>query len=107
METKLILSLEKEDIEKAEVFAKQNGESLSKMVENYLKSLKPNSPTAQTKPNSSFVGLPVTIKSDKDLGKVEIKPESKFSELAGVLKVSENFDYKKIYEEELMKRYDI
>ncbi|HEA29301.1 MAG TPA: hypothetical protein ENH91_04795 [Leeuwenhoekiella sp.] len=107
METKLILSLEKEDIEKAEVFAKQNGESLSKMVENYLKNLNPKSSKTQSTPDTGATSFPVIEKNNKGFDKIEIKTESKFSELAGVLKVGDDFDYKKIYEEELLKKYDI
>ena len=39
MNTKLTLSLEKEVIEKAKIYAKGTGRSLSEMVENYFRNL--------------------------------------------------------------------
>ena len=39
MNTKLTLSLEKEVIEKAKIYAKGTGRSLSEMVENYFKNI--------------------------------------------------------------------
>jgi hypothetical protein len=39
MDTKLTLTIEQSVIEKAKVYAKQKGQSLSDMVENYLRSV--------------------------------------------------------------------
>ena len=39
MATKLTLTVEKQVIESAKVYAKQNGRSLSALIENYLKAL--------------------------------------------------------------------
>ena len=39
MTTKLTLTVEKDIIESAKVYAKQNGRSLSALIENYLKAL--------------------------------------------------------------------
>lgn len=82
MNTKLTLTLEKEVIEVAKNFAKEKGQSLSELVENYFKFLTKNS-TLKTKPELS----------------------SRVKSLKGILKVSEDFDYKKILEEEIIKKH--
>ena len=47
MDTKLTLTIEQSVIEKAKVYAKQKGQSLSDMVENYLRSV-----THSTRPDT-------------------------------------------------------
>ena len=59
MNTKLTLSLEEEIIIKAKVFAKENGKSLSQLIENYLSALVNHS--------SQVVEEPSVLYSFKDL----------------------------------------
>ncbi|MFN4198597.1 MAG: DUF6364 family protein [Flavobacterium sp.] len=88
MNTKLTLSLDKEVIEKAKIYAKGTGRSLSEMVENYFISLveKPN------KKNDS-------IKDD------EIDPQLK--KLVGIIQLPPDFDIKKAKEEYYKEKYGI
>lgn len=81
MNTKLTLTLEKEVIEVAKKYAKEKGHSLSELVENYFKLLTKDSKTEM----------------------VELSPKVK--SLKGILKVDENFDYKEILEEEIIKKH--
>ncbi|ELR72637.1 hypothetical protein C900_01016 [Fulvivirga imtechensis AK7] len=83
MNTKLTLTLEKEVIEKAKKYAAEKGRSLSELVENY------------------FQFLTETPEQEK-----EIKLSPKVSKLRGVLKVNSDFDYKKVLEEELLKKFN-
>jgi len=81
MKTKHTLTIEKEIIEQAKVYAKDKGQSLSDLVENYFK----------------------LITKDK----LKIKPNQlspRVKRLRGILKVDNNFDYKKILTEELSKK---
>jgi hypothetical protein len=82
MNTKLTLTIEKEVIEIAKKYAKEKGQSLSEMVENYFKF--------------------VTVKRIKTKEK-ELSP--KVRKLRGILKVNKDFDYKEILTEELSKKY--
>lgn len=84
MNTKLTLTIEKEVIEVAKVYAKEKGQSLSEMVENYFK----------------FVTL-----SRNKIKEKQLSPNVR--KLRGILKVEEGFDYKKILTEELSKKYGI
>jgi len=84
MNTKLTLTIEKEVIEEAKDYAKEKGQSLSDLVENYLKLL-----TKETR----------KIKSEN------LSP--RVSRLRGILKVDKDFDYKKVLEEEIAKKYDV
>ena len=84
MNTKLTLTLKKEVIDQAKKYASEKGRSLSEMVENYFKYL------------------------------TEIKPEKKAEELSprvkklrGIVKVKSDFDYKKILDEERIKKYEL
>jgi hypothetical protein len=79
MDTKLTLRLESEVIEKAKVYAKQNKTSLSKMIENYLRSL--------TDTTDEPVKVTPLVKS-----------------LTGVIKLDEN-DYKRDYTNFLSEKY--
>lgn len=82
MNTKLTLTIEKEVIETAKAFAKEKGQSLSEIVENYFKI--------------------ITIEKRKIYPK-QLTPRIK--RLRGILK-DENIDYKQILEEELNTKYD-
>lgn len=84
MNTKLTLTIEKEVIEIAKKYAKEKGQSLSEMVENYFKF--------------------VTVDRIKIKGN-QLSP--KVRKLRGILKTDENFDYKQILTEELSKKYGI
>lgn len=84
MNTKLTLTLEKEVIEIAKEYAKEKGQSLSEMVENYFKL--------------------VTV-NRKKLNKKQLSP--KVRKLRGILKTEDNLDYKQILTEELSKKYGI
>ena len=84
MKTTLILTIEKEVNEIAKEYAKENGLSLSEMVENYLKY--------------------VTVKRPKIKDK-QLSP--KVRKLRGIIKVDDNFDYRKILTEGLSKKYEV
>lgn len=84
MNTKLTLTIEKEIIEIAKEYAKEKGQSLSEMVENYFKL--------------------ITVQ------KREIKPEQlspRVRRLRGIIKTNERIDHKQILTEELSKKYGI
>lgn len=84
MNTKLTLTIEKEVIEIAKEYAKEKGQSLSEMVENYFKL--------------------VTVNRKK------MKPQHlspKVQKLRGILKTHENFDYKQTLTEELSKKHGV
>jgi len=84
MNTKLTLTIEKEVIEIAKEFAKEKGQSLSEMVENYFK----------------FVTTKrIKIKED------QISP--KVRKLRGIIKTDVEIDYKQILTEELSKKYGV
>jgi hypothetical protein len=83
MSTKLTLTLEKEVIEVAKVYAKEKGQSLSELVENYFKFLTENS----------------RLETKSVLSK-------KVESLRGILDVNKTgLSYEQIQEEELMKKY--
>lgn len=84
MNTKLTLTIEKEIIDIAKEYAKEKGQSLSEMVENYLK----------------------FITSDRQKIK-ERQLSPKVRKLRGILKTDENFDYKQILADELSKKYGV
>jgi len=84
MNTKLTLTIEKEIIEEAKVYAREKGQSLSDIVENYLKLL---------------------TKEQREIKPKQLSP--RVQRLRGILKVDEDFDYKKVVEEELSKKYDL
>lgn len=84
MNTKLTLTIEKEVIETAKEYAKEKGQSLSEMVENYFKL--------------------ITVSRRK------IKPSqlsSKVQKLRGIIKTKEDIDYKQTLTEELSKKYEV
>lgn len=82
MSKKLTLTLEKEVIAMAKDFAKDQGQSLSELVENYFKLL---------------------TKNQEPLDTIELSPKVK--SLKGILKVDNDFDYKKVLEEEILKKH--
>ena len=84
MNTKLTLTIEKEVIDVAKEYAKEKGESLSEMVENYFK----------------FVTLSRGKLSEKQLS-------FNVRKLRGIIKTDDNFDYKHILTEELSKKYGL
>lgn len=84
MNTKLTLTIEKEVIETAKVYAKEKGQSLSEMVENYFKL--------------------ITV-SKRKINESQLSPKVK--KLRGIIKTNENIDYKKILTEELSKKYGL
>lgn len=84
MDTKLTLTVEKELIEKAKQYAKEKGRSLSDLVESYFKLI-----TAQSNSNET---------EDS-----EISPFVK--SLQGSFEAPNDFDYKKILQEELTKKH--
>ena len=81
MITKLTLTLEKDVIAEAKEYAKQKGISLSELVENY------------------FVLLTKASKS----GKIELS--STVKSLKGSFNAPEDFDYKTVLREEIIKKH--
>ena len=88
MNTKLTLSLEKEVIEQAKIYAKGTGRSLSEMVENYFKSL-----------------VAKSNKKDNKDEYAEIDPKVK--KLIGRITLPEDFDIKKAKEEYYKEKYGL
>ncbi|MBA5628577.1 DUF6364 family protein [Moheibacter lacus] len=84
MNTKLTLTIEKEVIEIAKEYAKEKGQSLSEIVENYFKL--------------------VTV-DRRRIEKKQLSPNVK--KLRGIISSNEDFDYKKILTEELSKKYGV
>ena len=84
MNTKLTLTSEKEVIEIAKEYAKEKGQSLSELVENYFKL--------------------VTVNRSK-MKEKQLSP--KVRKLKGIIKTDENIDYKQILTEELSKKYGV
>ena len=83
MSTKLTLTLDKRVIEQAKKYAKDQGRSLSNLIEEYLRKIITEDPLAKEE------ALPPIVKS-----------------LKGAVKITDqDFDYKKILEEELIKKY--
>ncbi len=80
MDTKLTLTIEKEIIEQAKLYAKRKGRSLSELIENYLMFLTVDKKEAH-----------------------ELTP--KVRKLLGSIKLPHNFDNKKAYSEYLSKKY--
>lgn len=83
MNTKLTLSLEKEVIEQAKIYAKGTGRSLSEMVESYFKNL--------------------TSKNELDYKHVD----PKIRNLIGIVKLPADFDMEKAKEEYHKEKYGI
>jgi len=81
MDSKLTLSVDKNLAQKAKLYARSQGRSLSDLVETYFK---------------------VLTTSDKDS---ELNVSPKIKALKGSLKVSGDFDYKKELSDSLSKKY--
>lgn len=84
MNTKLTLTIEKEIIEVTKEYAKEKGQSLSEIVENYFKLI--------------------------TINRRAIKPEQlspRIRRLRGIIKASEKLDSKQILTEELSKKYGV
>ena len=84
MNTKLTLTIEEEVIKIAKEYAKEKGQSLSEMVENYFK----------------FVATERIQIKENDLS-------PKVRKLRGIIKSDDNLDYKHILTEELSKKYGV
>lgn len=84
MNTKLTLTIEKEIIEDAKEYAKEKGQSLSDLVENYFK---------------------LITKENREIKPKQLSP--RIQRLRGILKVDKEFDYKQVLEEELTKKYEV
>jgi len=82
MNTKLTLTIEKEVIEIAKVYAKEKGQSLSDLVENYFK---------------------LITNERRALKTEELSP--RIRRLRGIIKHEGELNYKKILKEELTKKY--
>ena len=84
MNTKLTLTIEKEVIKIAKEYAKEKGQSLSELVENYFKY--------------------VTVERVK-INESQLSP--KVRKLRGIIKSDNNTDYDQILTEELSKKYGV
>ena len=84
MNTKLTLTIEKEVIEIVKEYAKEKGQSLSEMVENYFKLITVNRRK---------------IKSE------QLSP--RIRKLRGIVKTNKKIDYKQTLTEELSKKYGV
>jgi len=81
MDSKLTLSVDKNLAEKAKLYARSQGRSLSDLVESYFK----------------------VITIDNSDSELHVSP--KIKSLKGALKVSEDYDYKKELSDALEKKY--
>jgi Family of unknown function (DUF6364) len=86
MNTKLTLSLEKEVIEKAKIYAKGTGRSLSEMVENYFRNL---------------------VTSTNSIKNKENEIEEKLKRITGIVTLPDDFDIEKVKEEYHREKYGI
>jgi hypothetical protein len=86
MNTKLTLSLEKEVIEKAKIYAKGTGRSLSEMVENYFRNL--------------------ISKSEKNNNESNDIDE-RLKKITGVVTLPDDFDMEKAKEEYHKEKYGV
>ena len=82
MNTKLTLTIEKEVIQIAKEYAKEKGQSLSDLVENYFK---------------------LITNERRSLKANELSPRVK--RLRGIIKTNKELSYKQILTEELLKKY--
>lgn len=83
MNAKLTLTIDKDVIKEAKNYAKEKGQSLSDLVQNYFKLL---------------------TKDERKVEASELSPRIK--RLRGILKADNDFDYKKVLEEQLSKKYE-
>ena len=82
MNTKLTLSIEKEIIKTAKDYAKEKGQSLSDLVENYFK----------------LIAI-----SRKKIQPNQLSP--RIQRLRGIIQVDSDFNYKEVLNEELSKQH--
>lgn len=82
MNTKLTLTIEKEVIQVAKQYAKEKGQSLSDLVENYFK---------------------LITNDRRPLKPKDLSPRIK--RLRGIIKADKKLDYKEILTKELLKKY--
>jgi len=75
MTTKLTLTVEKRVIDKAKVFAKRTGRSLSEIVESYLEQLTNEEPADQKGLSPKLRNLIGSIKLPKDFDEDKMKRE--------------------------------
>jgi len=85
MNTKLTLKLNENSILKAKEYVAKNGLSLSKLVENFFDNISLN----QEKGSPQFFSYSPLV-----------------NELAGIISLSEDFDYKSDYENYLREKYE-
>lgn len=83
MNTKLTLTIQKEVIVTAKAYAKEKGQSLSDLVENYFK---------------------LITNDRREIEAEQLSP--RIQRLRGIIQVEEDFDYKEVLTEELIKKYD-
>jgi hypothetical protein len=88
MKTKLTLVMEDEVIYNAKIYAKNKEESLSSLVENYLKAIAVSSKLTNPKKSNS----------KKSISLIE--------KYRGIISLPENYDYKKEIGLYLLKKYD-
>jgi len=81
MDIKLTLKLDKDTIEKAEVYARRRGQSLSELVENYLRFI-----VREEEPEELYTPL--------------------LRELGGVVKLPAGYDLKEEYTKYLIEKYE-
>ena len=86
MNTKLTLSSEKEVIEKAKIYAKGTGRSLSEMVENYFRNLISNSEKNNNESNDI---------------------DERLKKITGVVTLPDDFDIEKAKEEYHKEKYGV
>jgi hypothetical protein len=82
MYTKLTLNVEQAVIENAKIYAKNNKKSISKLVEDFLASISTNK---------------------SNINEIRLGPITK--ELAGIIKVNTDINYKDILTDALMEKY--
>ncbi|WP_396184571.1 DUF6364 family protein [Flavobacterium sp.] len=86
MNTKLTLSLDKEIIEKAKIYAKGTGRSLSEMVENYFKNL-----------------VSKAEKNNNDSNDID----ERLKKITGIVTLPDDFDIEKVKEEYHKEKYGL
>ncbi len=87
MQTKLTLSIDKQVIERAKKYARQQGRSLSDIVENYLELITTN------------------IRKDENIVMERKSKYSPIDKLRGSMKFPDDLDYKEALQQELIRKY--
>lgn len=99
MVTKITLNLNKSLAEKAEKIARESGKSLSSLVESLLEEITSFPPDSFEKPKLKDPELVKKILNHE----VPLSPS--LEKLKGVLKGGKDLDFKKVIEEEIIKKY--